>query len=608
MPQVAEILAQTFQRAGARYLFGHPGGEVTPVIEAARQAGLRFILTRHEAAAAFIAGAWGEVTGQPGLCVSTIGPGASNLLSGVANAFLDRAPLIAVTGQLASCLQNNATHQRMETGRVYAPVVKWSAQVYPETPHFTAVKAWRLSQAGPQGPVHLEVGSDVAANEATAEPWTEPNPHTYEGHEFGKGDLEMAAALISRSDRPVILAGLGFLRTARSRRVRACRALRKFAEAFGLPVVLAPKAKGVFPEDHPLYAGVIDMLGGEQVAGFIRRADLIIAAGFDVVELIKPWGFTAPVLHIDARPNVDWYYPSEVEVAGDLASAIEELAQELSHYAAWRNGWEPGAALNSRRELLDLITGGQGADFLRAVRGSVSPGAPAAAAPGASGRALAGWEVVLTARSALPRNAVATCDVGAHKLLAGQLWEAYAPGTFFMSNGLSSMGYGLPAAAAAKLAHPETPAVAFLGDGGFGMYLGEIETLVRERLAPIVIVLNDGALSLIKINQERRGYPTVGVDFGSAGEPAGPAGEWAGEWAGEPTRGPAGEPATTAPLNVGRSYPDYAGAARCLGAHAFSVQTVAELQKALAESLRLTAGTARPAVIEALVDSGPYRL
>jgi len=296
-----------------------------------------------------------------------------------------------------------------------------------------------------------------------------------------------------------------------------------------------PKAKGVIPEDHPLFAGVFEMLGDKLVLEFAARADLIIACGLDVVEFDKPWNFQAPVVHIDALPNRDEFYPAEVELVGHPAAALSALTEQLTS----RSSWNHEELASHRRDLRELIT--------------------------RAGTRMASHQVVAAARKVLPRETVATCDVGVHKFLVGQLWTTYTPRSFFMSNGLSAMGYGLPAAMAAQLVWPEKPVVAFLGDGGFAMYMAELETARRLKLPLIIVVLCDDSLSLIAMSQERRGLPHNGVDFAN---------------------------------------PDIAKVAQAFGADGKVCETPSEVEKAINSiwtNRRLT-------VVQAIVDPGPYRV
>lgn len=468
-------MARVLAEAGVRYVFGHPGGEVAHFIEALRREQIPFILTRHEATAAFLAASWGELSGTPGVCVSTLGPGATNLLSGVAHAYLDRCPMIAITAQLATDRQIRATHQHLDLNRLYGPVTKASIRVAPDNAASAVEHALYLATTERPGPVHLEVPSNVAAQVHTG-----PVRGVRRGNAGAPSAPSVAEAteLLTAARQPAILAGIGAVRC------QASPALIRLAERLQVPVVTTPKAKGVVPEDHPLAAGVMDMTGEAVVNDLLKEADLLLTAGFDVVELIKPWTFSAPLIHVDTVPNVDQLYAATLEVVGNVAAALDALAE-----AAGPSAWPAGRIAEHRRRLR------------------------AALAPRSDG--LAPHTVMEIVRAALPRHGVVASDVGAHKILLGQVWTAYEPRTYLVSNGLSSMGTAIPAALAAKLCWPERPAVAIVGDGGLGMYLGEIETVVRLGVSLPIVVLVDGSLSLIKLGQVQRGYQPSGVDFQS---------------------------------------------------------------------------------------------
>jgi acetolactate synthase-1/2/3 large subunit len=527
---VVQAMADVLRRLGTPYVFGLPGGEVVELMHALKEADIPFLLTKHENTAAFAAGVTGEILGIPGVCIATIGPGATNMATGVANAWMDRDPVIAITGQIASPRYNTATHQVLDSVAFYRPITKWSTAIHPGSAAETLHKAVRMATSERPGPVHLTLQSDLAGAEAGGKVSTTSPVRTYAG--MGGPSAESmveATKMVASAARPIIFAGLGVLRA------NAGDSLVCLAEKLSAPVIVMPKAKGVIPEDHPLFAGVFEMLGDKLVLEFGARADLILACGLDVVEFDKPWNFSAPVVHIDALPNSDEFYPADVELVGHPAIALSALAEQLPSRRAW-TAQEIGA---HRRDLLELIT--------------------------RAGAGMASHQVVAAARKILPRETVATCDVGAHKFLVGQLWTTYTPKSFFMSNGLSAMGYGFPAAMAAQLAWPDKPVVAFLGDGGFAMYMAELETARRLKLPLIIVVLCDGALSLIAMSQERRGLPHNAVDFAN---------------------------------------PDIAKLAEAFGADGRVCETVSEVEKAVTSAWT----NRRLTVIQAIVDPGPYRL
>ena len=323
--------------------------------------------------------------------------------------------------------------------------------------------------------MYVEVPSDVPrqeASDAARQPApVEPEPALDPGSE------REAAALLRASGRPLVIVGMD------ANEPRVVAPLRAFAEAWRLPVLDLPKAKGVFREDHPLFLGTLEGLGTAKLFDLIEGADLVLMVGVDPVEFDRDWTATAKVVHIGALPNDDRYYPSDVEIVSPVPDTLEQL----------RSGAGPKW---SEQEI---------ASFRDDFRAYVSPARDG----------LTPQQVLAELRAALPEDALVTCDVGYNKAVSAQSWTALGPRTFFVSNGLSSMGYGLPAAIGLKLAHPDRQVACILGDGGFAMTMAELETAVRLRLAITVVVLVDDALSQIKAGQERKKFPVTGTTFGN---------------------------------------------------------------------------------------------
>ncbi len=286
-------------------------------------------------------------------------------------------------------------------------------------------------------------------------------------------------ALINHARRPVIVAGMAVKRT------QGGKALRAFVERGGIPVAVSLKAKGILPEDHPYYAGTVDMACNALMWKFLGSADLILAVGFDPVELIKNWTLDVPVVHIDAVPNTDQIYPADVELVGSIGAILEDLTTGLSGEPKWRE-----QEINAHREAL------YAAYYTGRVAGKLNPS-----------------DVVDTARACLPRETLITLDVGSHKILVGQGWKAYEPGSVLGTNGLSAMGFALPGALAAKLVQRERPVLCFTGDGGFAMVQSELQLAAELGLAVVVIVFCDNTLHRIEIKQTRKNYPSVGTRF-----------------------------------------------------------------------------------------------
>ncbi len=532
MLTTSDVVAKTLKQEGIEYVFGFPGGEVTSLMDAFRRAGIKFILTKHESAASFMACVYGEITGKPGVCLATVGPGATNMLTGVANGYLDRAPMIVITGQLSTDIYETAVHQQLDLKSIYRPVTKWCATINSENVGAVINKAIHAAVSERPGPVYLEFPSNVAVQEAKSMQNSIPSvkyrlPQVFDVGGYG---LSEAVEVVSKSKTPIMLAGLDVVRS-----VGADKGIIKLAEKLQIPVVVTPKAKGLMPEDHPLFVGVIEMQGDKVIRDFVRKADLTINIGYDITELDKPWDMDAKVIHISSVPNTDQFYPAEIEIVGDIFSILEGLNERLNE----DKKWEQKTIDAVRKELYKTIT------------------------PAVDG--LTPYEVVEIIREIVPKDAVATADVGAHKFLVGQMWKTYSPKTFFLSNGLSSMGYGFPAALTAKLLNPDKPVIVFIGDGGMGMYLGEIETAVRNNIPIIAVIFNDRALSLIQMNQERKGIPVYGTSF---------------------------------------TNPDYVKLAESFGIQGFRVEATDEVRAAVNTALKSDKLT----IIEAVINAQAYRI
>lgn len=477
---VAAVIVEHLRAAGIRHLFGYPGDPNVELMEAARRAGIEFVLARREGTAGLMAEAYGFLTGRPGVCMSTLGPGSSNLVNAVASAFLDKVPMLAISGQIERRREPVFTHQVLHHDRLFAPVTKWATHLLPENAGAVMRRAMRIATAERPGPVHLTTHADVIGAEAQDAAVRLPPlapvigaPLLYAADSAAAEVLERLAA----ARRPIVLAGTA------AQRVNANAALATFAETAGLPVAVAPMAKGVIAEDHPFYAGTLDMACNRLMWEFLARADLLVVAGFDAVELIKPWPLEVPAIHIDATPNTDQVIPAEAEIVGDIGATLAALAR----------GWKAGpkwaqSEVRAHRERL------RAAYYAGRVSGRLNP-----------------TDVVDAVREALARDAIATTDVGSHKLLVGQGWRAYAPRSVLMTNGLSSMGYALPAAIVAKLLHRERPVVCFTGDGGLAMVQGELRLAASLGLDLLVVVFCDDSLNRIELKQTRRRYPAWGT-------------------------------------------------------------------------------------------------
>ena len=469
-----DVIARTLADHGVQYVFGLPGGEIVAFLDACRRAGLRFLLTGHESSAALMAQVIGQIRGTPGVCAATLGPGATNLVTGVANAFLDRSPLLAVTAQIPKALFNTMTHQRLALAALFTPITKETTTVGERDTGELTRDSLMLAASPRPGPVHLILPSDVALADCNSKPVVRnkpPDPTSNAMHSATE-----IKARIAVSQRPLVLVGLG---TPPS----AAPAVWGLIDALKAPFMVTPKAKGIMPEDHPLFVGVATGMAVDQdMIATLRAADLVLGIGFDPVECDKTWFADLEIVAIDSVSMAEGaYHP--MEAIGEISLLINQLTPSISESKAW-----PQDLLQFHR---------------RTIYRSPSP----------SEKSISPLGLIEGLRSVFPRNGIVTCDVGSHKLLMGQFWRCYQPGTFFMSNGLSGMGYGIAAAVAAQLEYPDRAVMAVVGDGGMLMMLHDL-VLIRELGLPIVVVvLIDGSLSLIRIAQERRGFPSCGVNF-----------------------------------------------------------------------------------------------
>lgn len=470
---MAEVLAGALRAAGTDLIYGVPGGGANlDVVGAAQAAGCRFVLTHGEAAAAVMAGVTAELTGLPSASVVTRGPGAASVANGAAQALLDRQPTLVITDCVTTADRPRVSHQRVDQKAMLGAATKASVCLGPHDTAATAAAVLALASAGRPGPVHVDV--DPTAPLSAAELFevagrTDTDP----------GDLDAARQALRKARRPVVIAGVGTVATACARRTATVAALRRFLGG-NVPVLTTYKARGVAADSCDQFAGVAT--GATIEAPVLEQADLIVGIGLDPVELIPgAWTYRAPVILVGGWPIDDsTFFGGQVvaEVVGDLAAILDDLAGDVS------TGWEPDAGREHRaeaqRRLLDAV-----------------PGAPLGLTP---------QQVVTTARRAAPPGTIATVDAGAHMLVAMPLWEVDEPGQLLVSSGLATMGFALPAAAAAALVHPGRHVVCFTGDGGLGMVLAELETLARLGLPVVVVVFNDATLSLIAIKQRPDGH------------------------------------------------------------------------------------------------------
>lgn len=477
---VSEVVTRYLSAVGVDRVYGYPGDPNIEFLETMRRNGLEFVLARREGTAALMAQAYGMITGRPGVCLSTLGPGSSNLVNGIANAYLDRVPMLAISGQIDSVREPLFTHQVLDHNRIFSPITKWTVSVLPGNAGGVMRRALRTAMTERPGPVHLTIANDVVGaaapdTEIVLPPMSESTEAVSVFAPPG-ADTNLLARL-RNSRRPVMIVGTAAVRGG------ATPALVTLSETAGIPVIVSPMAKGVFPEDHPYFAGTLDMACNAFLWDFVKQADLVLNIGFDAAELIKPWQVTAPTIHIDSVPNTDQIYSAEIEIVGSISSVLDTLAREYRG----QHKWAESPLAEHRAELRRLMTEGR-------VAGKLNP-----------------TDVIDVVRSETPRDTVVTSDVGSHKLLVGQGWTAYTPRSVVMNNGLSSMGFSLPAGIAVKQQLGDRRVVTFTGDGGLAMVQSELRLASALGLGLTVVVFCDGSLNRIELKQMTRQYESVGT-------------------------------------------------------------------------------------------------
>ena len=483
MSKAATIIAERLSAAGCRYAFGIPGGEVIELMDAVKAAGIEVLLTKHENAAGFMAEGVFHHDGAPGILIATIGPGLANAVNVVANAMQDRVPLVVLTGCVSALDEQTYTHQVFDHRALLAPIAKAVFKVEHGAVGVIADKAVAICQEGQPGPVLLDVPIDVQKSDQGETPCPRrvlPSPMVpAEG-----ADLNQARAWLAEAERPIVIAGVDALND------RSEQAVADFCRARSIPLITTYKAKGILPEDDPLALGGAGLSpkADAHLLPLVQQADLVILAGYDPIEMRigwrDPWESGARVIEVSSLPNHHYMHQASLSFLGQVGVGLERLGSGVE----LRDTWPNGAPAATRAALKATFPGDE-------------TWGPAA--------------VCAVAREALPRNAVITVDSGAHRILLSQMWEAYEPRGVLQSTALCTMGCALPLAMGRKLAEPGRPVVAFTGDAGLEMVLGELATLRDLALPIVVIVFVDEELALIELKQRNSGFGKLAVSFGA---------------------------------------------------------------------------------------------
>jgi acetolactate synthase-1/2/3 large subunit len=479
--KASDVFVECLEAEGVRHVFGIPGEETLDLNESLSRSSIEFVPVRHEQGGAYMADVYGRLTGHAGVCLGTLGPGALNLVTAVADAYLDRAPLVALTGQGDLERMHKESHQYIDLLRVMRPITKWNARlsdaaIIPEVVR----KAFKVAEGEKPGATHIELPEDVMAAEVDAEPL----PRRRQVHsEPAARELLRAAELIRGAVRPVALAGNGVVRAG------AAPALREFVRATGIPVAETFMGKGLLPPDSPKALGSVGLQAGDyDMAGF-DEADVVLAIGYDLVEQSPAtWNPNRDkrVICIDSEPaETDANFMPEIELVGDIYHVLARLGEECRHVPH-----QGGSA-----KLREVVLG----RFELAKDDDAFPMQPP--------RAL--WEI----RQALGREDILISDVGLHKLWIGRMFPAYEPNTVLIANGLAGMGFAVPAAVAAKLVHPGRQVVTVNGDGGFLMNCQELETAVRLGTPFVNVIWENSSYGSIVWKQDKRFGSHFGTDF-----------------------------------------------------------------------------------------------
>ncbi|HDZ16232.1 hypothetical protein LCGC14_1597230, partial [marine sediment metagenome] len=468
------------ENEGVEYLFGIPGEENLDVMDALLDSKIKFITTRHEQGAAFMADVYGRLTGRAGVCIATLGPGATNLITGVADANMDHAPLVAIAGQASTHRLHKESHQVLDLEAMFLPITKYATRIVsPEVIPEIVRKAFKVAQTEKTGACFIEFPENIAEMDIDDVPLTVKNATPPEP---AAEELERAASVISSAQNPIILAGNGIIRAG------ACHELADFAEALHIPVANTFMAKGVLPFRHPMALGSVGLQSNDYVSCGFANADVIICIGYDIVEY-HPYLWhpsrDRTIIHIDTtHAEVDAHYSTSLSVVGNIRHSLNRIKAITSPHQ--------GKAMRMLRDSLiqEMNLHRDDTEF------PVKP-----------------QKIIWDLRTAMDLEDIVICDVGAHKMWMSRMFRCEYPNTCIISNGFASMGIAVPGAIAAKLAYPERKVVAVTGDAGFLMNSQEIETAMRLNIAVVILIWNDASYGLIEWKQKNQFGRTSNVEF-----------------------------------------------------------------------------------------------
>ena len=476
MTSVAEYFAEQLVVAGVERVYGLPGGENVEILDAIRRGGIDFILARNESSACFMAATEARLKGNIGVALTTLGPGAANATAGLAHACLDRAPVLLISAANDPEFVGMHTHQVIDINAIFEPICKRSVELTSANAVCEISEALTLARQNRPGPVHIALHNRIGA-QAIEDETTLRSP----GAACIPRETESSSPqeLLRDKQNPIIVVGLGLEPDGPYAQIRA------LAESLNAPVIDTPKSKGALSAKHPLFAGTIGLTREDPVYELLDEADCVLAVGFDVVELVKPWDYQKPLIWIANWPNCDPAIACDLELVGNMNEILECQAEV-------RMQTEPGWGAERVRRYREILAR---KPLPKPSKGRILP-----------------QTFLASLRANTPDDIIVTTDVGSHKIFAALDWPARAPNRYFVSNGLSAMGFGLSSAiAAAEVARQ--PVVCITGDAGLAMVMGELSLLAERNLPVLIAVMNDSALDLIRSAQLRRGRPAFGTEF-----------------------------------------------------------------------------------------------
>lgn len=468
----AELLVKCLEFEGVQYIFGIPGEENLDVIHALHNSSIKFITTRHEQGAAFMADVYGRLTGRPGVCLSTLGPGATNLMTGVADANLDGAPLIAITGQVGTDRMHIISHQYLDLVSMFRPVTKWNKQIVrPDTTPEIVRKAFQEAVSEKPGAVHIDLPENIAAMPVVGKPLEKP---TLEKSFANYSSIERASVAISRAKNPIILVGNAAIRA------NASSSINEMSNRLKIPVANTFMGKGIVPFTSKYSLWSIGLFQKDYINKIFEKTDLVIAVGYDLIEYSpRKWNPNGEikVIHVGVeKAEINKNYQPMVEVVGNISDSIYEILRRSDRQS------EPNYAFELRKNMKK--------DYELFANDESFPMKP--------------QKILYDVRKFMGEDDIVISDVGAHKIWVARNYHCYKPNTCIISNGFASMGISIPGAVAAKLVHPDRKVLAVTGDGGFMMNSQELETALRIGTPFVTLIFNDSNYGLIKWKQEEK--------------------------------------------------------------------------------------------------------